>query len=410
MAQLVYTFYINDPDPESGIFGCVAESEAAAEKLARKMGYKDFFLANTRELEPHESESFVDRSVRGNPFVGEQWLGVIKAIEILIAERTFSRRSPTWTMQTYGRRYGSNPDTSPYVQAILEADGSLHVELSGNIICVPPITESQIEQLEWVGWEPPIEDDSNMPNFHRLFEPGWHPRYVAERIVESLTSIMGIAEDDHFNFSENPATIERIVSETGLYRLPADSRHNPNGSIFSLAKPDNVPTDVIRPEDIRVVEFDDGLPGRTESVDLRFWAGLANLPAKLRFSFQRESETVMCTTLEGVLIFVQAFPWEPFGEAVNVYSRAVTDVDDIDQLRTDLSDGYYGIDLDLDPVIGQWSYDLSASVWFHVRMPLKALESGNVFADTLAYVSQTVRDARPALAERYSGSIPTDAD
>lgn len=70
MREMVYTFYINDPDADSGIFGCVAASEAEAESLARRIGYNDFFLANTRELEPHESASYIDKSIRGNPFVG----------------------------------------------------------------------------------------------------------------------------------------------------------------------------------------------------------------------------------------------------------------------------------------------------------------------------------------------------
>ena len=116
MREMVYTFFINDPDPESGIFECVARSEDEAENLARIMGYRDFFLAGTRELESHESATAIDQSIRGNPFVGEKWLGVIEAIEVLIDEPAFNRINPTWTMQTYGHNSNLSPNTSPCVQ------------------------------------------------------------------------------------------------------------------------------------------------------------------------------------------------------------------------------------------------------------------------------------------------------
>lgn len=235
MTTRVYTFYINDPDAESGIFGCVAASEAEAENLVRSQGYKDFFVANFRDLEPHENASNIDQSIIGNPFVGPQWLGVVKAIEVLIDERTFNRMSPTWTMCTYGHHYRLSTHTSPYVQAILESDGSLHVELSGNIICDPPLSERQMEQLEWIGWTRPSEENSRLPNFYRIFEPGWHPRGVAERIVESLTSIMNISEEDFFNFSEKPETVAKIAVIHELDRLKISPERNPHGSIFCLA-------------------------------------------------------------------------------------------------------------------------------------------------------------------------------
>lgn len=235
MTTHVYLFYINDPDAESGIFGCVADSETDAENLVRSQGYKDFFVANFRDLEPHENASNIDQSIIGNPFVGPQWLGVVKAIEVLIDERTFNRASPTWTMSTYGHHYRLSTHTSPYVQAILESDGSLHVELSGNIICDPPLSERQMEHLEWIGWTRPSEENSGLPNFYRIFEPGWHPRGVAARIVESLTSIMNIGEEDFFNFSEIPGTIAKISLIKELDRLKISRETNPNGSIFCLA-------------------------------------------------------------------------------------------------------------------------------------------------------------------------------
>lgn len=385
MREMVYTFYINDPDPESGIFGCVAQSEEMAEKLARKMGYKDFFLANTRELESHESISFIDRSIRGNPFVGEQWLGVIKAIEVLIDERTFSRRNPTWTMQTYGHHYNLSPHTSPYVQAILEADGALHVELSGNIICDPPLTESQMEQLEWVGWTRPSDDEPQLPNFYRLFEPGWHPRYVAERIVESLTSIMKINEDDFFNFSENPETIAKIKEIRELDQLKPEPGRNPNGSIFCLkGKHDDLLAEVM-PKSIA-----------------------AEVREMLHPDFHAES-TLLQPDLVAVVtdvgeVFIQVFPWANDDHAVNVYACVSFNTEDVAAFRKDHADGYHDTEIDLDPLVGRWSSNDDGQIWFNVHLPLIAAKAEDVLDTTVRYIVDTVTQMQPAIIARYGGA------
>ena len=384
MRELVYTFYINDPDSESGIFGCVARSEEEAENLARMMGYRDFFLAGTRELETHESASAIDSSIRANPFVGEKWLGVIEAIEVLIDERTFSRINPTWTMQTYGHFYSLSPNTSPYVQAILESDGSLHVELSGNIICVPPLAENQMQQLEWIGWSRPSDENPQVPNFVRIFEPGWHARFVAERIVESLTSIMRIQEDDFFNFSENPTTIAAITKIALLDQLMPDADRNPNGSIFCLAG-----------------QHDDLL---AEKKTISVAAALRELLQPELFAASRlETSDLVVVEAEAGEIFLQVFPWTSDDQAVNVYTRVANTVDKLHEFRVDLSNCYRDEVIDLDPLVGRWSASDDGQIWFNVHLPLIAAKAQDVLDTTVRYIVETVTKLQPAIIARYGG-------
>lgn len=388
MREMVYTFYINDPDPESGIFGCVAQSEEAAENLARIMGYRDFFLAGTRELESHESATAIDQSIRGNPFVGEKWLGVIEAIEVLIDERTFNRINPTWTMQTYGHNYNLSPNASPYVQAILESDGSLHVELSGNIICDPPLTENQMQQLEWIGWIRPSDEDPQMPNFVRLFEPGWHPRFVAERIVESLTSIMRIQEDDFFNFSENPTTIAAITKIALLDQLKPDAERNPNGSIFCLAG-----------------QHDD-LLAEKQTISVAT-ALRESLQPELFAASRLETADLVVVEAEAGEIFLQVFPWTSDDQAVNVYTRVANNVDKLLVFRADLSDGYHDDVIDLDPLVGRWSASDDGQIWFNVHLPLAAAMADGVLASVMNYILSTVSTTGVAIVSRYGGVTAT---
>lgn len=240
MAKQVFTFYINDPDPESGIWGCIAETEQEAESRCRKEGYSDFFLAQVRDLEPEESPEFADFNLKLNPFLGPQWLPIVDVVEMLTSKLN---KDTNWNIQTYGSRYDLDPNKSPYIQAILSEDGGLHLELSGNIHNDPPLTNSQVEQLLFVGWTPPdveavgeIHEEGlpGIPNFYRIFEPGWNARMVAVFALESLTSILGILESDYFNFGESwqPQAAAELVK---LERLEK-SDGNPKRSIFRLVQ------------------------------------------------------------------------------------------------------------------------------------------------------------------------------
>ncbi len=240
MAKQVFTFYINNPDPESGIWGCIAETEQEAEAKCRKEGYADFFLAQVRDLEPEESPEFADFNLKLNPFLGPQWMPIVDVVEMLTSKLN---KDNNWNIQTYGARYSLDPNKSPFIQAIVSEEGGLHLELSSNIHNDPPLTDSQVEQLLFVGWTPPdvekvgeIHEEGlpGIPNFYRIFEPGWNARMVAVFALETLTSILGIQESDYFNFGESwqPQASADLVK---LERLEK-SDGNPKRAIFRLVQ------------------------------------------------------------------------------------------------------------------------------------------------------------------------------
>lgn len=240
--QMVYTFYINDPDPDSGIWGCIAASEQEAEELCRAQGYSDFFCSQIRHLEPHESPEYADFSLKLNPYLGPQWLPVVDVVEMLTKRL---HKTNHWAIQTYALRYQLSPSASPYVQALIAENGGLHLEVSGNLQVEPQLTAAQIEQLEFIGWTAPFssdprdlmeEDFPGIPNFYREFEPGWNARMVAVFALESLTSVFGVAEDDYFEFGQTwqPAEIEKM----GLLHQLGKHKGDPKGSIFGLKAPE----------------------------------------------------------------------------------------------------------------------------------------------------------------------------
>ena len=234
----VYVFRINDDDASTPTFSCVASSEAEAFEQVTRAGFEDFFLEEVKDLDELHRPDFVDHSIKINPFVGKIWEPVIRAICWSIDGSNPDRGSTEFNIQTYGSHYGASPYRSPYIQGRRRKDGSLYVELSGNIICDPPLDEKQIEQLTWIGWLPPNESPNDSPNFLRIFEPGWTSRMVAERIIEAWTSAMNISTADFFSFSRNRRDSDEVAKIDGLQRMGINEG-NPNGEIFRIICAEN---------------------------------------------------------------------------------------------------------------------------------------------------------------------------
>lgn len=235
----VYTFYINDENAETKLWGCVATSQDAAENLAQRAGFRDFFLWDQRPLEAHETDEHALASIVLNPNLGPQWIPIVGAIQML-TERLSSRSS--WTIQTYAKKYGFSPDTSPYIQAILNEDNGLHLEVSGNIIVSPKLGQREFEHLAFIGWTLPSDESgltegelAGLPNPYRSFDPGWNAKAVAEFALETLLTVYGVEPADYFNFGETwePKAIAELGS---LHRLDKHDG-NPAGSIFQLVQP-----------------------------------------------------------------------------------------------------------------------------------------------------------------------------
>jgi len=202
----LYRFYIDDVDPQSIMFGCTAVSLADAERQARASGHKEFTLFEERQLEADEGYLAALDRIEKHPFLGPEWAPLVAVSAKLTAGLKVGR---FWSLETYWRKGSEGSGETPYVQAMLEDDGSLHVEVACADVR-PPTRPEQYALLELLGWTPPydagtpVEDrDTRLPNSYRLFEPGWNAQGVAEVFLEALTMVFGITEDALFYFGES---------------------------------------------------------------------------------------------------------------------------------------------------------------------------------------------------------------
>lgn len=172
--------------------------------------------------------------ISSNPLLGPEWESLGHVFVHLI-ERI--RPGYPFIVQTYGRKFNLSPDTSPYLQAIRTDGDVLQMEVSGNLMVQPPLTELQHRELEFYGWNRPesnpgeyAEDHDGNPNFARYFEPGTDPLDVAEFILTTLVGVYGITEDDFWGFE---SSAEKVASLKKLGRLKATDG-NPSAVIFAL--------------------------------------------------------------------------------------------------------------------------------------------------------------------------------
>lgn len=171
--------------------------------------------------------------ISNNPFLGPAWVPVVAAIKMLLTDKDMD----AFHFDTYAKRYGMDPDRSPYIQARWDFDGHLQLEASGNLICDPPLTEEQFREMEFIGWTRPdvdpagyaSRDPSDNPNFVRYYGPDANLDEVAEFFLTTLTTVYGLEETDYFAFE----TPDRVEALGGLKRLPI-SDGNPDGCIFGL--------------------------------------------------------------------------------------------------------------------------------------------------------------------------------
>lgn len=227
----VFTFYINDPDSETGVFGQVAESQEEAEEELEKRGVRDYFLFEARDLLPEELPESANFRIKLSPHLGPQWLPIVDALEIVITDP----RSQFMQLQTLAREYGFDPNESPYIQGTVLADGRYHLEAPKHFFESSVLDQNKMQQMLFVGWNPPGDDDATY-NYWRVFDFGWNPRSIAEFTLETLTSVFGVTDQDFFNFGSTWQP-EELASKETLHRVKIDE-DNPEGVIFRL--PDGV--------------------------------------------------------------------------------------------------------------------------------------------------------------------------
>jgi hypothetical protein len=236
--EQVYTFYINGVDPEEGIWGCVAKSEQEAFAKAKERGLKDFFLSSIDYLPPESRRDQVMTTLVANPNLGPLWVPMAEAFELCSLGLT--HRSATWAVNTLMRSNNFSPDNTPYLQAILEYDGSIHVEVSGRL-AIKNLSDENLALLQFIGWNVPnlIEDDpegsEGLPNPYRLFEVGWGALQVAAFVLETLVTVFEFQEGDFFDFSS--AARSEAIAELGTLERVKIHDGNPHGTIFRLIQP-----------------------------------------------------------------------------------------------------------------------------------------------------------------------------
>ena len=172
--------------------------------------------------------------IASNPLLGPQW-EPLGHVFVHLIERI--RPGHHFNVQSYGRKFNLSPDTSPYLQAIRVDEGRLQMEVSGNLMVVPPLTELQHQELEFYGWTRPnpepdefaVDEEAN-PNFVRYFDANVDPLEISEFILTTLVGVYGITEDDFWGFE---GSADRVASLKKLGRLKP-TPGNDSAVIFAM--------------------------------------------------------------------------------------------------------------------------------------------------------------------------------
>jgi hypothetical protein len=235
----IYTFYINGVEPEEGTWGCVAKSEEEATAKALKAGLKDFFLSSVTDVLPESIYENALATFLENPNLGPAWLPIADAIALMNSGLT--KKSAVWVMNTLLKSNNFSPDNTPYCQALLEYDGSLHVEVSGRL-AMEDMSEEDLKVLRFIGWNvPDLVDDQEdkeegLPNPYRLFDVGWGAFQVAAFVLETLITVYGFRESDFIDVSTRIRASK--VAELGKLERVKIHPGNPDGTLFRLIQPE----------------------------------------------------------------------------------------------------------------------------------------------------------------------------
>jgi hypothetical protein len=201
----VYRLRVDDPDPDAVLFGCVATSESEARAIAARAGYRQVELFDVEPIPPSQDVATVRRRIAENPLLGPQWLPIVEVIAVA-TERIGQRGH--WQMNTYASAYGFDPYRSPFVQAMREADGGLHVEIGG--LPTADLQPVRARLMEMLGWVDNASDESadeierrQLPLPHRLFEPGVRAESIAESVLQVLVLGYEFNETDLFSFGDS---------------------------------------------------------------------------------------------------------------------------------------------------------------------------------------------------------------
>lgn len=225
----LYSFQINDPNPMSISFSCVANSLEEAQEKTRIAGYKTFLLMETRELSGLETTSLARKEFSENPILGAEWRPLVEAF---VDSFQHTKPGEFWTVNWMNDGLGPDEEDSLYLQALAESDGGLLLEI-GPSRAVQDKIEGNAEMMNFLGWESP-PGDHRLPNYLRWFDPGWNMWHVATTALQTLVLFMGVtastkftvggydsgAFDPNERLTRHKAEIDGIVYAVA-YALPA---------------------------------------------------------------------------------------------------------------------------------------------------------------------------------------------
>ena len=223
----VYTYYINDPDSEVGVYGRVASSEEEVEDDLRKKGFTDFFLFEVRDLLEEEQPESADFRIKLSPHLGPQWIPVVDALELVASHP----RLEFVKIQSLARMFDYDPHVSPFIQGLILPEGRFHLEAPKYFFEEGDLDQRKLDQMLFIGWNPPGYTESTF-NFWRVFDFGWNPRSVAEFALETLTTVFGVTDEDFFDFGSTWQP-QAISAKRQLHRVRIHEG-NPSGSIFRI--------------------------------------------------------------------------------------------------------------------------------------------------------------------------------
>lgn len=180
--------------------------------------------------------------------VGKEWNPLKEAIVHLL-HRVIVLHSAEF--HTYRQVSGRKPTRSPGV-FLDSVNDMIHVEISGNVICDPPLTDDDMLKLQMLGWTTPTVTaeeflDENgfggLPNVSRDYSPTVDFEQIADEIVAALVVSYQLHIADGFFFGWAEGIAEEIDGLGLLDRLDATEK-NPKRRVFSipvgsLVKPDD---------------------------------------------------------------------------------------------------------------------------------------------------------------------------
>jgi hypothetical protein len=200
----LYSFTVQDKDAEALTFGCIAESLEDAKRQASRAGHREILLLEVRPLEGAEIPEVGRRLAEENPLVGKDWLPLV---DLMAKNVDLWKVGDVWILDIFPH---NDPlaGGSPYAQALLEPEGSLHVEVGPTGLLKKSAVDNE-DLAQWLGWKKPL--DSGLPNYFQTFEPGTSMEFIAGTVIQSLTALFGVTTKDGFSVHCRRSAIQPVA-------------------------------------------------------------------------------------------------------------------------------------------------------------------------------------------------------